>query len=59
MKVTRHQDGAADWRSADDWFTPGRFAAVLGGLIFLTFFSLGFGLAYFQFQLSFTKSKRA
>jgi hypothetical protein len=38
--LNRQENGATNWRDMDAWFMSGRFAALLGTLIFLTFFNI-------------------
>ena len=40
MRINQPENTATNWRDMDAWFTPGRFAGLLAGLICLTFFNV-------------------
>lgn len=50
MISSQAEDAASHPRTMDAWFTPGRFAALLGVLIFLTFFNVVTGQETFFYR---------
>lgn len=50
MIPDRPENAATDWQTADAWFTPLRFAAILAALIVACFPNVIFGLETFYFR---------